>query len=250
MMKRIDIEKKDFDDSLIKLQGTRGVFARLSADLFATLGMDVLKTEIGKTRDAMDKSIFSAGMRDAVKHFFAQIQGNLAASGKKIDEISEMMTVMYRKFSTEHGMALSTPMPFSLTRYQREIQMVEAVYQKQFGAAALLTTPQIVLMQKIYDSIASRVKQHYLLANRDVEAWLKVVMAPLDAQISEHKNQLQRRHQSIDRIHEAADGLDEKVAALEQMQSELDAQKQAMNALELELRRAIGEQLASYRDAA
>jgi len=250
MMKRIDIEKKEFDDSLIKLQGTRGVFARLSADLFATLGMDVLKTEIGKTRDAMDKSIFSAGMRDAVKHFFAQIQGNLAASGKKIDEISEMMTVMYRKFSTEHGMALSTPMPFSLTRYQREIQMVEAVYQKQFGAAALLTTPQIVLMQKFFDSIASRVKQHYLLANRDVEAWLKVVMAPLEVQIREHKSQLKRRRQSIERIHEAAEGLDEKVLALEQMQSELDEQRKAMSGLESELRHAIGEQLSSFKDAA
>jgi len=250
MMKRVDIEKQEFDGSLLKLQGTRGVFARLSAELFATLGMDALKTEIGKARNAMDKSFFSAGMREAVKNFFAQIQGNLQSSEKKIEEIGEMMTVMYRKFSTEHGMALSTPMPFSLSKYQREIRMVEEVYQKQFGAAALLTTPQIVLMQKFFDSIASRVKQHYLLANRDVEAWLKVVMAPLEAQIREHKNQLKRRRQSIERIHEAADGLDEKVAALEQMQSELDAQKQAMNALELELRRAIGEQLASYRDAA
>lgn len=250
MMKRIDIEKKEFDGSLLKLQGTRGVFAKLSAELFASLGMDVLKSEIAKTREAMDKSFFSAGMREAVKRFFTQLQGNLEVSGKKVDEISEMMTVMYRKFSTEHGMALSTPMPFSLSKYQREIQLAEAIYQKQFGAAALLTTPQIVLMQKFFDSIASRVKQHFLLANRDVEAWLKVVMAPLEAQIREHKNQLKRRRQSIERIHEAADGLDEKVAALEQMQAELEGQRKAMAALEAEVRNAIVEQLPSFKNAA
>ena len=38
MMRRIDIEKKEFDGSLFKLQGTRSVFARLSTELFTTLG--------------------------------------------------------------------------------------------------------------------------------------------------------------------------------------------------------------------
>jgi septal ring factor EnvC (AmiA/AmiB activator) len=161
-----------------------------------------------------------------------------------------MMTVMYRKFSTEHGMALSTPMPFSLAKYQKEVRLVQEVYQKQFGAAALLTTPQMVLMQKFFDSIASRIKQNFLLANRDVEAWLKVVMAPLEAQIREHKTQLKRRKQSIERIHAASDGLEEKVAMLEQMQSELEAQRRRMTALETELNHAIAEQLASFRDAA
>jgi hypothetical protein len=250
MMKRIDIEKKEFDTSLMRLQGTRAVFAKLSTEVFTSLGMDVLKEEIGKTREAMDKSFFSTGMRDAVRRFFSSVQGNLENSGHKIDEITEMMSVMYRKFSTEHGMALSSPMPFSLSKYKKEIRLVEDVYQKQFGAAALLTTPQMVLMQKFFDSIASRVKQNFLLANRDVEAWLKVVMAPLEAQIREHKAQLKRRRQSIERIHTASEGLEEKVAALEQLQAELDTQRNAMAALESELRNAIAEQLESLRDAA
>jgi hypothetical protein len=161
-----------------------------------------------------------------------------------------MMTVMYRKFSTEHGLALSTPMPFSLEKYRKEIAMIERVYQKQFGTAALVTTPQVVLMQKFFDSIASRVKQSFLLANRDVEAWLKVVMAPLEAQIGEHKAQLKRRKQSIERIHVASGGLEEKVVALEQMQSELDVQKRTLTALETELKNAIADELVSIKVAA
>jgi hypothetical protein len=250
MMKRIDIEKKEFDESLLKLQGTRAVFARLSVEVFTTLGMNVLKDEISKARDAMSKSMFSTGMRDAVKNFFIQIQENLISSGKKTDEITEMMTVMYRKFSTDHGLALSTPMPFSLDKYSKEIAMVEAVYHKQFSTAALMTTPQVVLMQKFFDSIASRVKQNFLLANRDVDAWLKVVMTPLEAQIREHKAQLKRRRQSIERIHEATDGLEEKVALLEKMQAELTAQKKALDALEAELKSAISEELSSFKAAA
>jgi hypothetical protein len=161
-----------------------------------------------------------------------------------------MMTVMYRKFSTEHGLALSTPMPFSLNKYQQEVRMVQGIYQKQFGAAALMTTPQVVLMHKFFDSIASRVKQSFLQANRDVEAWLKVVMAPLEAQIGEHKAQLKRRRQSIERIHLATDSLEEKVETLEQMQAELEAHKKTLSVLEFALKKTIAAEISSFTPAA
>jgi hypothetical protein len=250
MMKRVELEKKEFDGSLLKLQGTRAVFTRLSTEVFTSLGMDILKEDIRNTREAMEKSRFSSGLRQAVKNFFAQIQNNLMLSGRKTEEISAMMTVMYRKFSTEHGLALSTPMPFSLDKYRKEIEMIEGVYHKQFGAAAIMTTPQVVLMTKFFDSIASRVKQSFLQANRDVEAWLKVVMAPLEAQIWEHKAQLKKRKQSIERIHVATDSLEEKVEALEKMQADLEEQKKMLLQLEAELKSAIAADLAMLRAAA
>lgn len=46
-----------------------------------------------------------------------------------------------------------------------------------------------------------------------MEAWQKVVMAPLEAQIREHKNQLKNRMQSIQRIHVATDSLEDKIAS-------------------------------------
>ena len=239
MMKRIDMEKADFDASLVKLQGTRTVFATLSGELFAHLGTDILKKNIRDTREAMQASMFSMGMRDAVKRFFAEVEGNLILSGRKVGEITEMMAVMYRRFSAEHGFSLSTPMPFSLKRYADDVAAVEAAYHKQFGAGALLTTPQAALMQKFFDSIASRVKHILALANRDVEAWLKVVMAPLEAQIREHKDQLKQRRNSIERIHLAADDLEVRVGALERMQTELDQHRQALADAEAGLKAAL-----------
>lgn len=161
-----------------------------------------------------------------------------------------MMTVMYRKFSAEHGLALSSPMPFSLDKYEKELARVEAVYEQQFGTATLLTTPQVVLMQKFFDTIASGVKQSFLLANRDVEAWLKVVMAPLEAQIWEHKSQLKSRRQSIERIYLATETLEEKVRLLEQMQFDIEQRQRSLQSLELELRRAIDAPLGGLRRAA
>jgi predicted GTPase len=250
MMKRVDAEKKEFDESLLKLQGTRAVFTRLSTEVFTSLGMDILKEEIRRTRDAMENSKFSTGLRQAVRDFFDHAQANLGQSGRKIEEITSMMTVMYRKFSTEHGLALSAPMQFSLDKYVKEIRLIESVYRKQFGTAAILTTPQVVLMTRFFDSIASRVKQSFLQANRDVEAWLKVVMAPLEAQIWEHRSQIKKRKQSIERIFTATEDLEEKVQALEAMQAELEDKKKTLQRLAEELDKAIAADLDLLKAAA
>lgn len=250
MMKRIDAEKKEFDASLIRMQGTRAVFTKLSTEVYTSLGMDILREEIRKSRESMEKSMFSIGLRDAVKQFFHQVKLNLQTSNKKTDEIFEMMVVMYRKFSTEHGLALSSPMPFSLEKYVKEIDAIEAVYHKQFNTATLLTTPQVVLMHKFFDSVAARVKQSFLQANRDVEAWQKVVMAPLEAQIREHKGQLKNRMQSIQRIHVATDSLEDKIHSFEAMQADVDAQKKALTELEDKLKNALSAELSVLKVAA
>ena len=250
MMKRIDAEKKEFDASLLRMQGTRAVFTRLSTEVYTSLGMDILREEIRKSRDAMEKSKFSIGLRESVRQFFAQIKLNLQTSNRKTDEISEMMTVMYRKFSTEHGLALSAPMSFSLDKYIKEIEAIEGVYQKQFSTATLLTKPQVVLMHKFFDSVAARVKQSFLQANRDVEAWQKVVMAPLEAQIREHKGQLKNRMQSIQRIHVATDSLEDKIGSFESLQADIDAQKKALTDLEDGLKTALTAELTALRVAA
>ena len=246
MMKRVDAERKEFDESLIKMQGTRAVFTKLSMEVYTTLGMDVLREEIRKSRETMEKSKFSAGLTDAVKSFFAQIKLNLLISNKKTDEISVMMTIMYRKFSTEHGLALTVPMKFSLEKYLKEITMIESVFLKQFGAVTLLTTSRVVLMQKFFDSIVARVKHSFLQANRDVEAWQKVVMAPLEAQIREHKNQLKNRMQSIQRIHVATDSLEEKIATFDAMQNIIDTQKNALAGMEQSMKNALAAQLQEH----
>jgi len=222
MMKRIDVEKKEFDASLFKLQGTRAVFSTLSNELYTTLGMDVVQHEIDTVRAAMQASRFTTGMRTPVRTFFEQARKNLARSEAQIVEISDMMESMYRKFSSEHGLTLALPMGLSLLRYREELNAIEAVYDKQFGTATLLMTSRATVVERFFDSIASRVRRTYRAANADVEAWLKVIMAPLEAQIRQHKDQLKHRLASIARIHDATDGLEKNISMFEARQGDID----------------------------
>jgi hypothetical protein len=250
MMRRIDIEKKEFDGSLFKLAGTRSVFARLSTELFTTLGMDTVQQEIDAVRSAMEASRFATGMRGPVKYFFDQARVNLDDSGRKIAEISEMMESMYRKFSAEHGLALSLPMGFSLDKYRAEIDTIEAVYLKQFGTTTLIMTSRGALMERFFDSIASRVRRTYRAANADVEAWLKVIMAPLESQIRQHKEQLKHRLASIQRIHDATDSLEQKIESFEATQNDLEKVKAQLLQLAGAVTRALQSERAALAAAA
>ena len=86
-------------------------------------------------------------------------------------------------------------------------------------------TSRGTLLERFFDSIASRVRRTFRAANADVEAWLKVIMAPLEAQIRQHKDQLKHRLASIQRIHDATDGLEQKITSYEARQSDLDRVK-------------------------
>ena len=250
MMRRIDVEKKDFDGSLQTLAGTRSVFARLSTELYSSLGMDTVQAEIDTVREGMQASRFATRMRAPVKVFFDQVRGHLAESDVKITEIGQMMESMYRKFTTEHGLSLALPMLFSLEKYRLEIDTVEAVYQKQFGTTTLLMTSRGALMERFFDSIASRVRRNFRAANADVEAWLKVIMAPLEAEIRKHKEQLKHRLASIQRIHEATDSLEQKIEALEATQGDLERVKAQLHQLAGGVNLALQSERAALEAAA
>ena len=250
MMKRVEVEKKEFDGSLFKLQGTRSVFARLSTELYTTLGMELVQTEINKVREAMEASRFATGMRGPVKEFFDQARVNLDVSSGKIGEISEMMETMYRKFAAEHGLTLAVPMAFSIDKYRRELDKIEDVYSKQFGTTTLLMTSRSQIMERFFDSIASRVRRTFRAANADVEAWLKVIMSPIEAQIRQHKDQLKHRLASIQRIHDASDTLETKIVSFESSQVQVEQVKARLTQLAGGVTKAMNAGAAAALDAA
>ncbi|MEO8935195.1 MAG: dynamin family protein [Burkholderiaceae bacterium] len=223
MVSRVRAEKFAFDRSLVAFQALRAVFAKAAGELFSELGVAPLREEIRTTRERMVKSWFSTGLRGVMDGFFTNSRSRLARSQRKIDEIAGMVSAMYRKFVSEHGMRLAAPMKFSLARYQDEVVRVEDVYHDRFGLIVIVSNDQLVLTQKFFESIASRVRETFEAANRDVGAWLKAVMAPLEGQIREHQSQLRRRLDSIKHIEDTSETLEERLAEVAASEAEVNA---------------------------
>jgi len=216
MMNKVKSDKENFERGLQRFQALRSVFSQQTNTLFTYLGMEALKVEVTKTRDAMVDSNFTKGIRVAMDGFFSDLKQKLLKSDEQIGEIKNMMDAMYQKFSEEHGLRHVTPPVFSTLRYQKELAKLERAYKEHFNTALnMITNEKMTLTSKFFETLASRVINVYEIANRDVENWLKAVIAPMESQVREHQLQLRRRLESIKRIYKATDTLEDRIAELE-----------------------------------
>jgi chromosome segregation ATPase len=84
-------------------------------------------------------------------------------------------------------------------------------------------------MRRFFDTVASRARHVYDIANRDVESWLRAVMSPLETQVREHQLRLRRRLESIRRIHQASEELEDRITELEQVRDALLLQLEGLS---------------------
>ncbi len=157
--------------------------------------------------------------------FFTSIRRDFDDAARRSGEIHDMMRAMYARFSAEQGIEPFVPPPFSMLKYQKEVDRLERAYNEHFNTLwNMLSKAKFSLTQRFFETIASRVKHVYDVANRDVESWLRAVMSPLETQVREHHLQLQRRLESVKRIHSASGELEERIGELEHQDEALTAQ--------------------------
>jgi DNA repair ATPase RecN len=225
MMNKVKVDKENFEKGLQRFQALRSIFSQHTNRLFTLLGMQSLKHHVHATRETMMEANFTKNIREAMDNFFSELKDRLASSDAQIDEIKKMMDVMYEKFSKEHGLRKSEPPAFSTLRYQKELAKLERAYKEQFNTAFnMIANEKMTLTTKFFETLASRVIHVYEVANRDIENWLKAVIAPMESQVREHQLQLRRRLESIKRIYKATDTLEDRISELEAIERSIQIQ--------------------------
>jgi uncharacterized protein YqgV (UPF0045/DUF77 family) len=245
IMQKIAQDKETFERGLQQFQALRSVFSQQSIKLFSHIGMDVLKADVREVREAMEQSRFTRGIRTAMNNFFAKVDANLNEAMAQIEEINRMMEAMYGKLNAEHGIQLIAIPPFSMLKYRKEMERLEATYNQHFNTFInLLTTEQHTLTSRFFETMASRAVQVMESANRDVENWLKAIMSPMETQVREHQMQLRRRLESVKRIHKAADTLEDRIGELDQALRDIQRQLRELSGLGQRIEACMGEELA------
>lgn len=251
MMGKIRAEKEEFEAGLQRYYAVRSVFSTLTNNLFGHLGIDRLRQLTGETRENMLEARFSKTLSDAMGGFFARTREALARSNGEIAEILAMMDAIYKKFAVEHGLKLGAPTAFSLLRYEREIDRLQAWCDTHLNTVVtLLTHDKRNITQKFFEEVAIQVRRAFERANRDAEVWLRAIMAPMETQVREHQIQLKRRLESIKRIHQATDTLEDRIAELDSVGKTLEGQLAMLADIEYRVRDLMSpEQMAELRAA-
>jgi hypothetical protein len=229
MMERIRQEKESFERGMQRYTALRTVFTEQTAELYQAIGLETLRDTAGRTRRRIEDSPFTRGVRTAMGDFFEAIRASIEAAATRTQEIHDMMAAMYGRFAKEHGLEPFVPPAFSMLKYQKEVDRLERAYNAHLNTLwNMVSKAKFALMKRFFETIAIRVKHVYDIANRDLESWLKALMAPLETQVREHHIQLRRRLESVKRIHRASEELEERLAELEQAETAIRAQLEAL----------------------
>ncbi len=237
MMGKVRSEKEEFESGLQRYYAVRSVFSTLTNNLFAHLGLDRLRQLTGETRGVMLDATFSKSLSGAMRTFFVQAREAFSLSGREINEILSMMEAVYKKFAVEHGLKLGSPTTFSLLRYEKELDRLEAWCDSHLNTmVTLLTHDKKNITQTFFEEVAIQVRRAFERANKDAEVWLRAIMAPMETQVREHQIQLKRRLESIKRIHQATDTLEDRIAELESVEKALKQELAELDDFELRIR--------------
>jgi predicted GTPase/prefoldin subunit 5 len=248
MMVKANEDKQQFERGLQQFNALRNVFASQVETLRQRLGMKALRDEVRRTRQTMEKSHFSKGLRESMASFFRHVDRNLDASSEAVQEIRAMMTAMYQKFSDEHGLAAVNPPDHSLHKYRKEMARLERIFDERFNTLLkMLTVGQQQLTARFFETLASKVVQVFELANSETEAWLQALISPMESQIREHKTQLQRRLESVSRIHAATETLDERINELEAAMNTVSDQLDNLARINARISEALADVLSEAR---
>jgi hypothetical protein len=240
MIRKVGLEKEEFERGLGRFQATRSVFANLTNTLFTHLGMDALSEQSRQTLKEMNESRFSSTLRAAMTGYFRGVRIRMVEADAVIAEIHTMMCAMYRKFGEEHGLRLTEPQPFSLARFDKEFHRLERSYRMQFDTVgAMLTHEKMTLTRNFFATLASQMSRLYHYANKEVESWLRAIMSPMETQIRERQIQVRRRLESIKRIHHATESLEDRIVELEHAEAELLHQLDGLHHLAHEIDRVL-----------
>lgn len=216
MMTKANEDKQKFERGLQQFNAMTNLFSKQVVLIRGAIGMQALGLEVRKTRFNMERSHFSKGLRESMLQFFRTLDQNFQHSGEQIVEIQKMMAAMYQKFSEEYGLAAINPPSHSLRKYRKEIARLERMFDERFNTVfRMLTLKQSSITARFFETLAREVVQVFEVANRETEAWLKALIAPMETQVREHKSQLKRRIESVSRIHTATGTLDERIQELE-----------------------------------
>ena len=143
-----------------------------------------------RTRQNIEHSMFTKGVRDAMKEFFRSIRRDFAEAQRLTTEIHDMMQAMYTRFSTEQGIDRFEPPPFTMLKYGKEIDRIEHAYNEHFNTAwNMLSKAKFSLTQRFRDGDLAR-QARLRIANRDIESGTGRDVPALETRMSERHLQL------------------------------------------------------------
>ncbi len=229
MLTRMREEKLAYDKTLQSFQATRAVLNDQIKILLEYLSIAAFDGLMNEAREKMKDSWTTHGLRVGMRTLFDGVLAAMERANKQSQQIRNLIQAVYTKFHTDHGLAKTKPANFSLLAYRSQLQKLYEEAEAFRNSPVMVMTEAHFVTKKFFITLVSRVREVFNECNAMSHTWSKAVMAPIHAQVREHKQMLDQRVETVKKVHDNLESLGSRVADLERQLADLAKQRQVID---------------------
>ena len=224
-------EKEKYDKEMKGFQVTRNELSKQAKILFSHLSMDRFDKLIGQTRQEMQESWTTGGLKRGMETFFKGAARPMEEVRKQVGEIKKLVSAICVKLHKEYGLAELHPANLSLLPYVLELKKLEARAEAFRKSPAVIVTEQHAVIQKFFIVLVSQARSIFLVCNDQAKGWFQTVGSQVFAQIQAHKEAIDRDMDALRKVHENMDSLGVQLEEMDKSKKELSKQLAVINGL-------------------
>ncbi len=225
MVKKVAHDQETYDKELENVDATRQVLTDQVTFLLDYLSMDAFDRLIAATREDMQGSWTTHGLKAGMKTFFDGTTTTMGKVQKQTHRIKGLVEAIYQQFHIEHGLAKIKLESFALQPFVKELKRLHQEAEIFRNSTTMVMIEQHFVIKKFFITLVSRARVLFSECNQAAAQWSKAIMTPVFAQIHEHKSMVDQRFESLKKIHKNLDNLKERIAQLEAARAKLEIEQ-------------------------
>lgn len=234
-IKKLMVETREqqgrYMTSVEDFQASRRVLSVQTRMLLDALSLERVDAVIRRTRREMANSLFTPGMKGAMKKVLGDLQSLVDRATSLAEESQELVRTIYDKFEEDHGFTATKPAHFGMRRYYLDLEQIFSEGEAFRQSTLSTVLEQSVVVNRLYDTVIARARDILLQANKEAANWGAMVLSPLVLQIKDHKHGIETRLEMLRKVSESTQTLDETIHEVQQQLEPLEQQHRELTAI-------------------
>lgn len=250
LMQKTREEQVAYHKNVESFNANKKILSEQSKKLLSMLSLTQLDKLVSRSRESMTGTWTTHGLKGGMKTFFDGISTMLKEVDEYSEQLNRLVTTVYHKFQSEHGLQGIEPVLFDIDKYVKEMDKLYDEAEAFRNSPVTVMTEQHYVVKKFFISLVSHARNVFFKAHRDAESWSKAVMSPLVKQIKEHKEQMDKRLDNLRKINESRDTLESRMNELKRNGALLKKQYEEINGILKVINRPLDSDISTARPTA
>ena len=236
MRVKLEQDRAACQHTVQNFRNTHAVVMKQGIILQSSLDADRIESICQDHRRRLHGQLFTVPLIRMMQQLFDHFEKETGRILGFANQIEGLVDTVYASFHEKHGFSRLSPPQLSLARYGEQMQQLRQATIAFCANPATVMQPKGVVIRKFHDMRVAEAKSIFRQVSAEAFAWIDRALSPLDIQLKEHEDMLERRVDSLRRITESVRALEARTGELERLEEALRRQLDELEGIRQALR--------------